>query len=75
MSRSDAEITVSCDECGDAEVVLLCALAGGGWDERYVEDLLTRDGWSFNDGVELCPGCTDKAKESQARQRALVDAE
>jgi len=64
MSRSDACIHVSCDECGVDEEMSLCALAGGGWDERYIDDELERNGWTCADGRDLCESCSQELTES-----------
>lgn len=54
MMRSDAYINVTCDHCGDAEEVMLTALAGGGYDDRYVDSQLEEWGWVISEEGDYC---------------------
>ena len=60
MARSDAYITVTCDKCDESESVELTSLAGKGcWDERNVDDWLTKHGWKIADDEDLCEMCNE----------------
>lgn len=65
MARSDAFITVECDSCGYSDQYELCALAGGGWDERDIDRKLRRQGWEVKDGKDLCSDCVENAKDKE----------
>lgn len=56
MSRTDAYILVQCDHAGCKESVeiQLTALAGGGWDERYVDAELRSRDWTKRDDDDFC---------------------
>lgn len=64
MSRSDAYILVTCDRegCNESVEINLTFLAGGGWDERYVEQELRSRDWTKRDGGDRCPGCAEDAE-------------
>ena len=65
--RSDAFIRVSCDVCEDPgmdEEIILCALAGGGWDERNVNALLHRAGWRVEGEKDICSNCVEDREET-----------
>lgn len=64
MSRTDAYIKVSCDKCGQETEADLCALAGRGWDDRYVDAELRRDGWVIDKASDVCADCADEAKDA-----------
>lgn len=66
--RSDAYITVTCDECGDVhEEIQICAIAGGGWDERNVDAHLRDLGWFLEGGNDICPDCLERWKAKPQR--------
>ena len=52
--RSDPHIEVECEKCGEIERVELARTARG-WDDRYVDRVLERMGWSVQ--PDLCPEC------------------
>lgn len=57
--RSDAFIRVTCDNCTSYHTeVQLTALSRNEWDERYVAAALKREGWTIQDGKELCENCS-----------------
>lgn len=60
--RSDAWITVTCDECGAAEEIALTATAKG-YDERNVDDELESLGWTVGDR-DLCEDCASDKEAS-----------
>lgn len=44
-------VTVGCDHC-------LCEVrCWGAEDFNHARDILSDDGWEFEDGLELCPTC------------------
>ena len=59
--RSDAYIRVSCDvkNCDESEEIQLTATAGGGYDERDVDDRLRRAEWKKDGERDICPGCVE----------------
>lgn len=53
-----AFITATCDRCLDTtDPIGLCPLAGGGWDERYIEKKLQRWGWRVSKTETICDNC------------------
>lgn len=53
--RSDAYIRVTCNNCNEDIEIELCATSRGGYDERYVDAYLEREGWNCDN--DLCPEC------------------
>lgn len=58
--RSDAYITVTCDKCGNADNIELCACVRNSWDERYVDRSLKDGGWVVRDGQDICEMCKEE---------------
>jgi len=54
-------ITVSCDSdgCRNKSEYELTALAGGGWDDRYLEKYMEKDGWTFDGDLTYCDNCSE----------------
>jgi hypothetical protein len=61
-------ITVTCDngECGYTAEYEMTALAGGGWDDRYLKTKMQKDGWVLDGDLTYCDTCSE--------DRANVDA-
>jgi hypothetical protein len=59
MGICDPRIEVVCDGAGcmASDEFGLCPLAGGGWDDRYLEGELESNGWKLEGGRWLCPDC------------------
>lgn len=57
--RGEPFIIVSCDVCDDEFEVSLTALAGGGYDERNVDNRLEREGWTKDGERDLCSECSE----------------
>lgn len=65
MPLNDPFITAECDVCRiESEPMSLCALAGGGWDERYIKSRLEGQQWKVDGDKTICEECA----ESQAPQ-------
>lgn len=64
---NDPRITATCDECEiDSDEMEMCALAGGGWDDRYIDGKLRKWGWKVDGDRTICEDCA-----AQAAQKAL----
>lgn len=65
MGRGDAFVTVTCDRegCSESIEIRLTALAGGGWDERYVAQELRSQDWTKRDGDDWCAACSEETPE------------
>ena len=63
--RSNAYITVMCDNCGEYEEVPLTPIARGGYDGRGVDDWLTRRGWRVDAGEDICESCVEEENEGE----------
>lgn len=61
MGRNDAKVTVYCDrkDCNEEIDIHLTALAGGGWDERNVDDELRRANWTKGPEGDICDAHED----------------
>lgn len=61
MTLSDGYVTAFCDgaRCDTSEDVPMTPLAGGGWDERYVNARLTASGWLATKVRHLCEMCAE----------------
>lgn len=71
MPFNDPTITASCDSCDTlSEEMELCAVSGGGWDERNVEGKLKRWGWKVDGRNTLCEDCAQRSE--RARGDALA---
>ena len=66
----DAFVSVSCDRCmAETDPITLCALAGGGWDERTVKSDLLAMGWRVTGTETICAECVedeDREKDDEA---------
>lgn len=61
---NEPTITASCDKCDyTTDPMEMCALAGGGYDDRYIEGKLKRDGWTVVNGMHLCEECSAEAED------------
>ena len=57
---NDPTITATCDNCGyTTDEMEMCALAGGGWDDRYIESKLTKWGWTIDGDKTYCEDCSE----------------
>jgi RNase P subunit RPR2 len=65
MSISDAYVVVTCDKCGEHLTLNLTAIARGGWDERYVQAELKRDGWECDGERHICPEHKGETAENE----------
>jgi hypothetical protein len=63
--RSEPKQIVNCDKCGDEIELDLCALAGGGWDDRYADAQLKRNGWRTMGDEDICDSCIDDEAEDE----------
>jgi hypothetical protein len=61
MAINEPTITVSCDKCDEeTDPMEMCALAGGGWDDRYIKGKLTKWGWKIDGNTTICPECQEE---------------
>lgn len=61
--RSDAYITVTCDNCAYVENVELTACVRNSWDERDVDRYLKRGRWTKKGDLDLCEDCSNEQGE------------
>jgi hypothetical protein len=76
MTISDAYVDVVCDQCQVIKKqVRLSATAGGGWDQRTIEDKLVRVGWLVKGDKHYCENCRKhhELKEETAGPEDLTD--
>lgn len=59
MPINEPRITVTCDQCEEeTDPLELCALAGGGWDDRYIKAKLLKWGWKIDGDKTICEVCS-----------------
>jgi hypothetical protein len=64
MSRTDAYVRVTCDECGEEDEIELWPLARrGNWDERGVDAQLEAWGWVKDGEKDICEICVQEREE------------
>lgn len=63
---SDCLVKLTCDLCGHEEDFEMTALAGGGYDDRGVQDQSERMGWEWV-GLDIhwCETCADSENEDE----------
>ena len=67
MPINEPSITATCDTCGEqSEPMEMCALAGGGWDERDIKRSLKRQRWRVEGESTTCENCVENEDESKA---------
>ncbi|UTC29711.1 hypothetical protein BAJUN_00810 [Bajunvirus bajun] len=75
MAIGEARWSVTCDgRCGETfDDYEGTALAGGGYDARFIPATLRREGWLVDLPVTICPDCKEEAETAiiEAEQSAL----
>lgn len=59
MTISDAYVTVTCDNCGGFEEIMLTATARRGWDDRSVEIEIENMNWVIVGDHQYCSSCAE----------------
>lgn len=62
----DPKIYVDCDYCGSGEELDMTPLARGAWDDRDLEDTLTKLGWIIQGDYTFCSkDCYEQWQENK----------
>ena len=58
---NDPTLSVTCDKCGTTfDNLELTPLAGGGWDARNIESVLSRYQWITDGDRHICDDCASR---------------